>query len=170
MPTASAQFLVIPHSPLHRRALLALPFLLIACSSQLDNVAVESPATPIFRHVNLGALGQFELGKPFGNYAQIAVAEGANTYRLRDRAFGGAESIVVATDDSGIVRQIRFEYGPGYGWSEKLTNYTNSLGTPAKASDTEVIWSDGRTEFSLIREGTASYAARAEMRDLAAAQ
>lgn len=102
---------------------------------------------------------------PFGDYERLAVSEGPNRYRLRDEAFGGAESIVVTTDDGGIVRRISFEYGPGYGWAEKLSNYTESLGVPIRASETEAIWNDGLTEFSLTREAGASHAARAEMRD-----
>jgi hypothetical protein len=154
---------------LYLRTLLALPLLLAACSSQRDTAAVQPTAEPIFRYVNLGPLGEFELGEPFGDYARLAVSEGANTYRLRDEAFGGAESIVVTTDDGGIVRRISFEYGPGYAWPEKLANYTESLGPPSEASDTEAVWNDGQTEFSLSREAGSSYAARAEMRDLTAA-
>ena len=148
------------------RTLLVLPLLLAACTSQRDAAVTGPPAEPIFRYVNLGPLGQFELGEPFGGSARLAVSEGPNRYRLRDEAFGGAESIVVTTDDGDIVRRISFEYGPGYAWSEKLANYTKSLGTPSTSSETEAVWNDGRTEFSLSRDAGASYAARAEMRDL----
>jgi hypothetical protein len=116
--------------------------------------------------VDLGQLGRFELGEPFGDYARLAIEQEPNTYRLREGAFGGAESIMVTTDDGGIVRRITFEYGPGYEWEDMLANYSESLGTPARADQNELSWSDGRTEFVLIREAGESYASAAEMRDL----
>lgn len=149
------------------KPLLALVLLLTAgCASQRDAAQSEGTSEPIFRYVDLGSLGRFELGEPFGDHARLAVAEGPNAYRLRKGAFGGAESIVVTTDESGIVRRINFEYGPGYDWTDLLSNYTESLGPPTQADGGEAVWNDGRTEFSLTRQADASYAAGAEMRDL----
>ena len=148
------------------RALCVLPLLLVAaCSTQRESGGPRE-AQPIFRHVDLGVLGRFALGEPFGAHARLAVAEGPNTYRLRDAAFGGAASIVVTTDDAGRVRRISFEYGPAYDYATKLSNYTASLGRPAHSTGDEAVWSDGLTEFRLSREPNTTYAARAEMRDV----
>ena len=146
--------------------LVVLLLLVSGCAVQRDTAPPESTSEPIFRYVDLGALGRFELGEPFGDHARLAVEEEPNTYRLREGAFGGAESIVVSTDESGIVRRISFEYGPGYDWTELLSNYTESLGPPARSDESGAVWNDGQTEFSLTREAGASYAASAEMRDL----
>lgn len=149
------------------RLLLIVALLLSAgCATQRDTPPPESMSEPIFRYVDIGALGRFELGEPFGDHARLAVEEESNTYRLREGAFGGAESIVVMTDGNGIVRRINFEYGPNYDWSEMLSNHTKSLGPPTQADESRVVWNDGQTEFSLTREADASYAAGAEMRDL----
>ena len=146
-----------------------LPFILLlvaGCAAQRNVAPSESTSEPIFRYVDLGALGRFELGKPFGDHARLAAEEEPNTYCLREGTFGGAESIIVTTDEGGIVRRINFEYGPSYDWTELLSNYTESLGSPTQTGESEAVWNDGQTEFSLTREAGTSHAARAEMRDL----
>jgi hypothetical protein len=85
---------------------------------------------------------------------------------LRERTFGGAESIVVTTDDEGLVRRISFEYGPGYDYRSRLSGYGEMLGPPTRSGANEAVWSDGRTEFALYRDPLGGYASRAVMRDL----
>ena len=123
--------------------------------------------SPIFRYVDTGTLGPFWLGEVFGRHAMLTTSEKPYTYRLRPGTFGGAESIVVRTDSTGIVRQIRFEYGPGYDWRSKVASYVESLGPPYSGYGTDtVVWNDGRTEFTLTRATGTDHASYAEMLDL----
>lgn len=151
--------------------LRALPIAALVCAygcaapDQLPKL--DSATALIFRYVDVGAGGRFELGEPFGGYAHLAIEEAPNKYRLREGVFGRAESIVVTTDNNGIVRLIDFDYGPKYrAWSEMLAHYTKSLGAPAQIDATQAVWNDGHTEFSIVRESGALYVAGAEMRDL----
>ena len=128
--------------------------------------AERAVADSIFRYVSLGSLGRIELGRPLGNLSRLAVLTGPHQYRLQNGTFGGAKSIVITTDEGGIVRRIGFEYGVDYGWEDMLADYKLSLGLPSETSDSKAIWNDGRTEFLLSRTRGASYVARAEMRDL----
>lgn len=138
--------------------------MMLRCETNVSEATSES----IFRYVDLGPLGRFELGEPFDHVVRLAIEESPFTYRLREGVFGGAESIIVTTDESGIVRLISFEYGTGYDWSEKLTTYVAFLGQPTHSSETEVVWDDGQTEFSLTRIADTPHAAGAVLRDIQA--
>lgn len=149
------------------RSLLVFGLLLVSgCSTQRDAASHVAESESIFRHVDLGAFGRFELGEPFGDHVRLAVEAAPNTFRLRDRVFGGAESVVVTTDGNGIVRHVSFEYGPDYDYPEMLASYSRVLGPPAHADQNEAVWNDGYTEFTLTREAGTSYAARATLRGL----
>jgi len=149
------------------RLLAIVVLLLIAgCSAQHAAAPLDNTSGPIFRYVDLGVLGRFELGEYFGDHARLTVEEQPNTYRLREGTFEGAESIVVVTDESTVVRRIKFEYGPSYDWTTVLSNYVELLGPPVQNDESKAAWNDGLTEFFLTREPGEPYAAGAEMRDL----
>ena len=145
---------------------LLCPSICVAQHQNADATKHAEPA-PIFRYVDTGTLGPFWLGEPFGRHAMLTTPEEPHSYRLRPRTFGGAESIVVRTDSAGIVRQIRFEYGPKYEWTSMVASYVESLGPPYSGHGTDaVVWNDGKTEFTLARAVEADYASHAVMLDL----
>lgn len=150
-----------------RSVVLALASLVaLACAVERDATPDVAEVKSVFRHVDLGPSGRFELGESFDEHAHLAVEEKPGMYRLRDGFFSRAESIVVDTDKTGIVCRVHFKYGPASNYSRMLAGYRRSLGAPAQATESDAAWNDGRTEFRLVRASGMNHAARAEMRDL----
>ena len=125
------------------------------------SLAQATNSAKIFRYITLGKYGKLHLGKSFETKDQLSIKLNEKSYKLKKGIFGGARSIIVHLNDSGLIETIEFYYKPGKSFDETVKFYSKFLGKPSKYKYTEslkrAVWDDGSTRFEYIQEKAISY-------------
>jgi hypothetical protein len=117
---------------------------------------------PIFREISVEPRGTIRLGTPFAQRATVARSVAPGTFVLVGDAlmsYGGTDSLLVEVDPENRVRAMHFVYPARFDLAAAVAEYTAMLGAPRERVTVDsaggrlerASWSDGRTEFILLR-------------------
>lgn len=150
-------------------SLLLLLLVVAACASNRGVVDADHTGPAIFRYADLGSRGHIVLGEPLRQRDRLGVDAGENAYHVLGW-YTGTEGITVYSDEENRVTAMRFEYGPEQDFEVQLAEYTTLLGPPDRHDRNDevetVMWSDGATQFELVRRFEPNQESYSVLRDL----
>ena len=114
----------------------------------------------IWRSIPIDGGQTLQLAGSIDSLTDVSYLVKKNTYTLKPGTFGGADSIVIITNNQKIIKELQFHYGSEHNFEEFVKAVEMTIGKPKLVESkkrSKAIWKDDSTLFILLRNKKGDY-------------